>query len=96
MAETKQRTVHVLISGRVQGVYYRGWTMQTALRLGLTGWVRNRYDRQVEAVFAGEPSAVAEMLEACALGPPDAEVTGVQIMQEGGAAPDGFEVLADA
>lgn len=96
MAETGQRTVQVLISGRVQGVYYRGWTMQTALRLGLTGWVRNRFDGQVEAVFAGEPSAVAEMLEACKRGPPDADVADVHIVREGGAAPDGFEVLADA
>jgi len=96
MAESGQRTVHVLISGRVQGVYYRGWTMQTALQLGLTGWVRNRLDGQVEAVFAGEPTAVAEMLEACKLGPPDADVSDVHIVQEGGAAPDGFEVLTDA
>lgn len=96
MTKPEQRTVHVLISGRVQGVYYRGWTMQAALELGLTGWVRNRFDGQVEAVFAGEASAVAEMLEACKLGPPDAHVTGVSIIQEGGAAPDGFEVLANA
>ena len=96
MAEAEQRTVHVLIGGRVQGVYYRGWTMQTALELGLTGWVRNRSDGFVEAVFAGEALAVAEMLEACKLGPPDAHVTGVRIIEEGGAAPDGFVVLADA
>jgi len=96
MANPAHRTVHVLISGRVQGVYYRGWTMQTALELGLTGWVRNRFDGRVEAVFAGEASAVSEMLAACELGPPDADVTDVHIVQEGGAAPEGFEVLANA
>lgn len=96
MAEATKRTVHVLISGQVQGVYYRGWTMQTALGLGLTGWVRNRFDGQVEAVIAGDASAVAEMLEACEQGPPDADVTSVHIVREGGAAPDGFEVLANA
>jgi len=96
MAKLERRTVHVLISGRVQGVYYRGWTMQTALALGLTGWVRNRYDGQVEAILAGDASAVADMLEACKQGPPDAVVDAVHIVQEGGAAPDGFEVLADA
>lgn len=87
--------VHVMISGRVQGVYYRGWTMQTALGHGLTGWVRNRRDGQVEAVFAGHAPAVAEMLEACKQGPPDADVTDVQIVREGDIAPDGLEVLAD-
>ena len=96
MAIAEQRTVHVLISGRVQGVYFRGWTMQAALELGLTGWVRNRFDGLVEAVFAGGALAVADMLKACEQGPPDADVTGVRIIQEGGAAPDGFEVLADA
>ena len=67
-----------MITGRVQGVYYRAWTVQTALRLGLTGWVRNRSDGSVEAVFQGQPEALAEMVAACHHGPTDALVKSVQ------------------
>ena len=61
---------HVVIRGRVQGVGYRAWTEYTAIDHGLEGWVRNRRDGAVEAVFAGAPQAVAEMIEACRRGPP--------------------------
>ena len=89
-----RRTVTVRIEGRVQGVYYRAWTDQTARRLGLDGWVRNLDDGSVEAMFSGEPSLVAEMLRLCADGPPDARVSTVVVTKEGGAATSGFEVLA--
>jgi acylphosphatase len=65
---------HVVIRGRVQGVGYRAWTQYTALDRGLDGWVRNRRDGSVEAVFAGAPEAVAAMIEACRHGPPGALV----------------------
>lgn len=71
------KQVRVIISGRVQGVWFRGWTLETATRLGLDGWVRNRHDGSVEAVFAGPDDKVEEMLEACRHGPPMARVTGV-------------------
>ena len=93
MADT-QRTVTVRIEGRVQGVYFRAWTDQTANALGLDGWVCNREDGGVEAVFSGPADKVAEMLEACADGPPDAKVTKVTVIDEGGAPPSGFKVLA--
>jgi len=93
MAET-QRTVTVKIEGRVQGVYYRAWTQQTAKSLGLDGWVRNRADGGVEAVFSGSADKVEAMLQACADGPPDAKVTSVTITDEGGAPPPGFRVIA--
>ena len=51
-------TVRVRISGRVQGVWYRGWTVDEARRLGLSGWVRNRRDGSVEAVFSGPEHVV--------------------------------------
>jgi acylphosphatase len=89
-----QRTVTVRIEGRVQGVYYRAWTGQTARSLGLDGWVRNRGDGSVEAVFSGPADKVDEMLQACADGPPDAKVTKVTITDEGGAPPSGFTVIA--
>ena len=87
------KTVTVRIEGRVQGVYYRAWTEQVARRLGLDGWVRNRRDGSVEAVFSGPPSKVDEMLRRCAEGPPDANVTNVSVTDEGGAPPSGFDVL---
>lgn len=69
---------HVLIRGRVQAVGFRAWTEYTARRHGLHGWVRNRRDGSVEAVFAGSPEAVAEMIEACRRGPPAARVDRVE------------------
>lgn len=88
------RTVTVRIEGRVQGVYYRAWTEQTAKELGLNGWVRNCDDGSVMAVFSGPPEVVAEMLKRCEEGSPDAQVSEVTIVDEGGAAPDGFQVIA--
>ena len=88
------RTVTVKIEGRVQGVYYRAWTHDTARSLGLDGWVRNASDGSVEAVFSGPALAVEEMLKLCADGPRDAKVTAVTVTDEGGAPPSGFKVIA--
>ncbi len=66
--------LRVVISGRVQGVWYRGWTVDEARARGLDGWVRNRHDGSVEAVFQGPAAAVAEMVAACRQGPPLARV----------------------
>ncbi len=79
----KQR-VHVIISGRVQGVCYRYWTQQKARELGLTGWVRNRYDGSVEAEFCGKKAQVDEMLRMCRTGPGSAfvENTRINILSE--------------
>lgn len=65
---------HVLIRGRVQGVGYRAWTELVALERGLGGWVRNRHDGAVEAVFVGDAAAVRAMLSDCRRGPPTARV----------------------
>ncbi|MFO1242519.1 MAG: acylphosphatase [Rickettsiales bacterium] len=70
---------HLIISGRVQGVGYRAWTVKNAERLGLTGWVRNRTEGTVEAVLAGDAASVDEMIEACRKGPLAAKVTDIQI-----------------
>lgn len=75
MSETSPtKAVHVRIDGRVQGVFYRGWAVQQAVQRGLRGWVRNRSDGSVEALFAGPPPVVDAMLEACWRGPPAARV----------------------
>src|SRR5262249_10982956 len=68
---------HVMIRGRVQGVGYRAWVEYTALERGLQGWVRNRRDGAVEAVFAGSPQTVTAMIEACHNGPPGARADAV-------------------
>jgi acylphosphatase len=70
---------HLTISGRVQGVGYRDWTISTARRLGLSGWVRNRMDGAVEALIVGDDTAVGEMIAACRGGPPAARVDNVDV-----------------
>ncbi len=67
------------ITGRVQGVGYRDWTMATAQRLGLKGWVRNRVDGSVEALVVGDDDAVGKMIEACRRGPTLAKVDAVDV-----------------
>lgn len=69
--------VHVTVRGRVQGVGYRAWVEDQAILNGLKGWVRNRADRSVEAVFAGPADDVAVMVAACRKGPPAARVVDV-------------------
>ena len=66
---------HVVIHGAVQGVGFRYWTEDAAHRHGVGGWVRNRRDGTVEAVFAGSASAVAAMIADCKQGPSSARVT---------------------
>ena len=85
-----RRCVHVRIEGRVQGVWFRAWTAQEARELKLDGWVRNRSDGAVEAVFAGPASAVGDMLSRCRVGPLGALVRQVEIIQDGGGVPGGF------
>ena len=91
-----RRTVRVRIEGGVQGVGYRYWTERVAAELRLTGSVRNRRDGSVEALFAGTADDVAQMLERCKDGPRSAHVTAVEVVEEGGDAPDAFEVLPTA
>ncbi len=66
------------ISGRVQGVGFRYATRAAAVRLGLSGWVRNLPDGRVEALFCGDENTLEEMLDWCRIGPPLAEVTQVE------------------
>jgi acylphosphatase len=67
----------VRIQGRVQGVGYRAWVEWEATARDLEGWVRNRRDGSVEALFAGDEEAVAEMIALCRRGPPMAKVDAV-------------------
>jgi acylphosphatase len=70
--------VRVVIHGRVQGVWFRAWAREQASALGLDGWVRNRRDGTVEALFSGDDRKVEEMVALCGDGPPRAKVTEVQ------------------
>jgi acylphosphatase len=71
------KVLHASITGRVQGVGYRAWTAHEAKRLGLNGFVRNRRDGSVEAVFKGQEDAVVRMLDECWRGPGGAKVENV-------------------
>jgi acylphosphatase len=73
---------HLLISGRVQGVFFRSETGFHARRLNIRGWVRNLPDGRVEAVFEGEESNVKQLIDFCKKGPPGARVTGVNVSWE--------------
>ena len=93
MSSSGEYGVHARIFGRVQGVWYRAWTEKEASRRGLSGWVRNRTDGSVEAVFAGERTQVEAMLEACRIGPPAARVTDIDIQALEEYVEGGFQVL---
>jgi acylphosphatase len=73
---------HVFISGKVQGVFFRAWTEEEAIKRGLNGWVRNLADGRVEAIFEGEKEAVEDMIRLCWIGPPGAKVRDVKVIYE--------------
>lgn len=68
---------HLTISGKVQGVFYRGWSVETALSLGLTGWVRNCMNGDVELLVQGLPDPVERFIELAHYGPSAAQVTAI-------------------
>lgn len=88
------RAIHAIISGRVQGVGFRMWAHEQAFALGLSGWVRNKRDGTVEAVFAGDEVKVAAMLGKLRTGPLGARVDHVFETDWTENVSDGFEVLA--
>ncbi|MFA4885725.1 MAG: acylphosphatase [Desulfotomaculaceae bacterium] len=73
---------HVIISGMVQGVYFRAETRDQALALGVTGWVKNKPDGIVEGLFEGEREDVEKLISWCRQGPPEAEVSDVTVSWE--------------
>ncbi|MGO4573683.1 acylphosphatase [Microvirga sp. 2TAF3] len=94
---SSSRSVHVIIHGRVQGVGFRAWAHHQAQLHGLQGWVRNRRDGRVEAVFAGPGELVEVMLRACWQGPRGASVECIEAVSDPdnpeGAEGEGFQVL---
>ena len=79
---TKDTRVHIFVSGKVQGVYYRQNTLQKAQELGIVGWVRNLSDGRVESVMEGSKVDIDKMLAWCKQGPLDAKVEEVKIIDE--------------
>ena len=89
-------TIRALITGRVQGVGYRAWAAGEARRLRLSGWVRNRREGSVEAVFAGPAETIDRMLAACRQGPPSALVSNVEVSERPEPIGPDFRVLPTA
>ena len=81
----------LVVHGRVQGVWYRGWTVDEAQALGLDGWVRNRRDGTVEMLVSGPEAAVGALIHRCHEGPPAARVERVDVTESDGVVPAGFE-----
>lgn len=75
----QDKTVKVRLTGRVQGVWFRGWTAERARHLDLGGWVRNRNDGSLEAFFCGAGDAVDEMLAQMKLGPSAARIDDMEV-----------------
>jgi len=76
------RRVHIRVTGRVQGVFFRAATREQALALGVCGWVRNLADGRVEIVAEGEDPNIKAFLNWCERGPPRARVDSLQITEE--------------
>lgn len=76
------RRVHVIVSGRVQGVFFRAYTRDEAVKLGLAGWVKNRPDGSVEALIEGDETSVEKMLRWFHRGSPHSSVKKVDITEE--------------
>lgn len=91
----ERKAVRAVIRGRVQGVWFRAWTVEQARGLGLEGWVRNRPDGAVEAVFAGPPDSVDRMVVLARRGPPLAKVADVAVEPEADTVPPGFDQRPD-
>jgi acylphosphatase len=87
------RRVHVVVSGHVQGVFFRTTCAREAKARGVAGWVRNRNDGSVEASFEGDAGAVAAVVSWCRRGPSGASVTDIDVRVEAPTGERGFRVM---
>ncbi len=83
---------HVIVEGRVQGVYYRAFTQNQAVLRQLNGWVRNLRDGRVEAVFEGQKELIEQAILVCKQGPSGAQVTDIHITWESPLGEQGFQI----
>ncbi|OYT41183.1 acylphosphatase [Candidatus Pacearchaeota archaeon ex4484_26] len=86
------KRVHVFISGKVQGVFFRAFVNRNAEELQLKGWVKNTGDGRVEAVFEGDERAIKKIIELCNEGPAGAKVENVEYKEEEPIGEKGFEI----
>ncbi|MDP8994885.1 MAG: acylphosphatase [Pseudomonadota bacterium] len=80
----------IIVSGRVQGVFYRNWAIDEARALGLSGWVRNRRSGEVEILAMGPDEAIEALARKCRRGPPAARVEEVRVEEAAPEPADGF------
>ena len=80
------KALHFVVTGRVQGVWFRAWTEETARALGVTGWVRNRPDGRVEGRAEGDEASLSSFVERLHEGSPSAQVASVEVSE---VAPEG-------
>ena len=78
----KKRKVHIIVSGRVQGVGFRYSTHNKAKELNINGWVKNTFDGKVEAMLEGDENNIREMLSWCSKGPSMAFVSNIEILEQ--------------
>jgi acylphosphatase len=76
---TEKQQVHIIVSGRVQGVFFRDFTQRQAIKLGLSGWVRNTNDGKVEIIAEGDSIKLNQLIEVVKVGPDYAKVKDCQI-----------------
>lgn len=89
-----KKRVHLFVSGRVQGVFYRDFTRRQAKRFNITGWVRNLFDGRVEIVAEGEEENIKKFIEELKKGPPAARVENLEIKEEKATLEfDNFEII---
>ncbi len=86
-------TVHLLIKGKVQGVFYRASAKDVAEQLVLTGWIRNTKEGDVEAIASGEEDRIKEFIEWCKKGPRKAEVTKVVVTEQENQQYENFKIV---
>ncbi|MGH6960298.1 MAG: acylphosphatase [Dongiaceae bacterium] len=92
--KSESKAVRIRIRGRVQNVWFRAWTVEQASQRGLAGWVRNRMDGSVEALFSGAPHVVDEMIALCWQGPRAARVEAIDETLAEPPAEPGFVTLS--
>jgi len=85
-------TVHLLINGKVQGVFYRASARKIAFELGVTGWIKNTNEGSVEALVSGQTEAIEKFIDWCKKGPSRAVVAGVIVTREEDAVFKGFVI----
>ena len=90
-----KKKLHIFVSGRVQGVFFRRFTEETAKKLGITGWVRNLSDGRVEIWAEGTDSVLKEFIDCIHRGPPSARVEDIEITEIHDTLPEyvGFKIL---